>query len=267
MQASPAVNPSTPPPNVWGKNSKAHLFVEAPAAAPVPAAASVPKTNAKAVAVLAPAAASAPIPAAADPFSRISVSAEVLSADYEASRHEWEERSPMPMTARLAEDVVRSMRFSQASVSRETKGEMSLRDLQNSLSKGWDGLPLPVVRYKDGSYTSLGNRRLLACQKIIKKTGRLIVEAQIHEADARAPAQWIDRERTNYLDRLVRKARSPMPNFFKLIENQYEETIERHGINKGSYAELIFIRTRSDWNYNPKEGEAVYGYDLQPFLR
>lgn len=250
---------STPPSSpVWNKSAK-ELFPETSSA---PAAAGINKTSIATIPVLS----APPAAAGSDPFGRLSVSPEKLKADFEESKEEWKERAPRPLTIRINETTLSAMRFSQASISRQTKAEMSLTDLEASIRGRWDGPPLPVVRYKDGSMTSLGNRRLHVMQEIIRKGGRLSVKARIHDADDIAPQDVVNAERQSYLDRLFRIVKSPRRDYAEMLADQHVRSLEKYGISMGTYGEWVYLRTRSDWNYHPKDGEAVTGYELTPFF-
>lgn len=257
MEASTTI---APPPIGWTKTGKDFFSTTPVAAGPAT------KTHVAGVSVLT----APPAAAGSDPFGRLSVSPEKLEADYEESLKEWEESDAWPTTMRISEAEIVRMRFSQASIAQETKREVSLKDLQVSIQRGWKGPALPVVRYEDGSMTSLGNRRLCACQAIIRQPGRtkeLSVRADIYKADDRAPAEVVDRERNNYFNSVVRRVKNARRDYFDIVENEYDRTIARHGIKKGSYAEWVYIRTRSDRDYRPADAEAVRGYDLTPFYR
>lgn len=256
MQAPPVT--SQAPSAGWTKSVK-DLF-------PIPRVATTAAETSKTASVAVSIMSAPPAAAGSDPFGRLSVSLEELKKDFEESKREREGRAPRPLTMTLTEVALKAMRFSQASVAKQTKNEMSLKALEAAVRKNWDGPPLPVVRYDDGSYTTLGNRRLCAIQEIIRKGGSLNIPAQVHHASDKAPAEVVDEERNSYLQRLALKARSPRKDYIELLSDQHDKTLAKHGLIKGSYGEWVYIRTRSDWKYHPAEGEAIQGYPLTPFF-
>lgn len=178
------------------------------------------------------------------PFAIMSASPAEREAAFAAS-------SPLrlPRAVSLTADVIARVRFSQGSVAKETKGEMSLAELKASIKSRWTGPRLPLVQFADGSLTSIGNRRLLACQWIIddyeKRKGNSLnsVPVYLNQADEPVDENWIVEERESYFQQICLSHRAD-PGFRKRFQLAYEETLDRHGIAQGTYAELIYLRSR-----------------------
>lgn len=82
-----------------------------------------------------------------------------------------------------------SLNFSQKDVKATTSDGMTLENLQKSMRKSWKGGPVDAVQWKDGTMTSIDNRRVLSAQNA-RLDG---IPTQPHNESERLPATQQER--------------------------------------------------------------------------
>lgn len=145
------------------------------------------------------------------------------------------------------------VRFSQDKISPYTtsrKGEpgISLNDLKDRISKGWNGPSLQCVRMPDGIITSMDNRRLYVCQKIAseKPDFEMPITLFSHKFYAKWKVNSIKGHRDDYEG-----------------DSQYIKRADctEHGLYRGSWGEAVYLRMSGGDKFNSTK---PYGFENPP---
>jgi hypothetical protein len=170
----------------------------------------------------------------------------------------------------LNSEQVLDMRYSQNSVSDQVHdgngGYITIADLKKEIwtNPRWthhEHPPIDIVKYEDGSLTSIANRRLIACKAIANsksaKRPELQIPVVIHRAADQAPASLFKAEWDTYQSLRIQD------------KETHGQIISSLGIEWGSYAHYIYLRAHSCSNIKtrPADNDCVQGFEGEPYIR